>query len=225
MLNEYLLWHILFFNSYGNTVQTKSQDGKPRPFIHPFLQVWGLALGQCLFLIMFLICKAYAYCTHGSYYSGRSCVNPLIHGVASLMNVIIYSLIFGGLTLTSASSYQMLYGSNLIFTSLSQRFLMRKSMSWLKWLAVCLLIGKLLNLCYIHVKNACNSNLILLVGSITVGSVPIFLSLGMEGLFSLIISTVLLVLIGFFKVSFENALDGIAQLKNSPELIGIELGL
>ena len=56
-------------------------------------------------------------------------------------------------------------------------------------------------------------------------SVPIFLSLGMEGLFSLIITTVLLVLIGFFKVSFENALDGIAQLKNSPELIGIELGL
>ena len=56
-------------------------------------------------------------------------------------------------------------------------------------------------------------------------SVPIFLSLGMEGLFSLVITTVLLILIGFFKVSFEDALDGIAQLKNSPELIGIELGL
>ena len=56
-------------------------------------------------------------------------------------------------------------------------------------------------------------------------SVPIFLSLGMEGLFSLIITTVLLVLIGFFKVSFEDALDGIAQLKNSQKLIGIELGM
>ena len=144
MLNEYLHSSTLIFNSYGNTVQTKGQNGKP--FIHPFLQVWGLAFGQCLFLIMFLGCKAYAYCTHGSYYSGRSCVNPLIHGVASLMNVIICSLIFGGLTLTSASSYQMLYGSNLIFTCMSQRFLMRRSMSWLKWLAVCLLIGKLLNL-------------------------------------------------------------------------------
>ena len=56
-------------------------------------------------------------------------------------------------------------------------------------------------------------------------SVPIFLSLGMEGLFSLVITTVLLILIGFFKVSFEDALDGIAQLKNNPQLIGIELGI
>ena len=137
-------------------------------------------------------------------------------------------------------------------------------MSWLKWLAVCLLIGKLFRVVD-KSKISSNSNQFLSVGSITVGisgkddtiaknaivgnlivflamilsevklifeekfirqrSVPIFLSLGMEGLFSLIITTVLLVLIGFFKVSFEDALDGIAQLKNSQKLIGIELGM
>ena len=135
----------------------------------------------------------------------------------------------------------------------------------MKWLAVCLLIGKLLNMYVSYTKDTSDSNFILSVGSITVGisgkddtiaknaivgnlivflamilsevklifeekfirqrSVPIFLSLGMEGLFSLIITTVLLVLIGFFKVSFEDALDGIAQLKNSQKLIGIELGM
>ena len=37
---------------WGDEQKSKGIDGHERPFLHPFLQAWGLALGEMLFLII-----------------------------------------------------------------------------------------------------------------------------------------------------------------------------
>ena len=48
-----------------------------------------------------------------------------------------------GLYLTSASSYQMLRGSVIIFTGLASRIFLRKKLHWYKWLGMFVILGGL----------------------------------------------------------------------------------
>ena len=50
------------------------------------------------------------------------------------------SLLYVGLSLTSASSYQMIRGSTIIFTGLASRVFLRKHLFWYKWLGMLIIL-------------------------------------------------------------------------------------
>ena len=70
---------------------------------------------------------------------------------ASLMHVISRMLIFIALTFTSASSYQMLSGSNLIFTCILSRIFLHKKLKLVKWIGVLVILGKIINLMIVRI--------------------------------------------------------------------------
>ena len=50
------------------------------------------------------------------------------------------SLLYVGLSLTSASSYQMIRGSTIIFTGLASRVFLRKHLFWYKWVGMLIIL-------------------------------------------------------------------------------------
>jgi drug/metabolite transporter (DMT)-like permease len=61
----------------------------------------------------------------------------------AILDVCATSSMYVGLYLTSASSYQMLRGSVIIFTGLASRFFLRKKLHWYKWLGMFVILGGL----------------------------------------------------------------------------------
>merc|ERR1711962_1016067 len=61
----------------------------------------------------------------------------------AICDVSATSAVYVGLYLTSASSYQMLRGSVIIFTGLASRFFLRKKLHWYKWLGMFVILGGL----------------------------------------------------------------------------------
>lgn len=109
-----------------NTLSTKwadqqeaiGSDGQKRSFDHPFLQAVGMFIGELTCLVVFAIIR----CTHrqappqeGDQPRG---FNPLIFLPAALCDMCGTSIMYIGLNLTYASSFQMLRGAVIIFTAL-----------------------------------------------------------------------------------------------------------
>lgn len=61
----------------------------------------------------------------------------------AVCDVTATSAMYVGLYLTSASSYQMLRGSVIIFTGLASRIFLRKKLHWYKWLGMFVILGGL----------------------------------------------------------------------------------
>merc|ERR1711992_282458 len=61
----------------------------------------------------------------------------------AICDVSATSAMYVALYLTSASSYQMLRGSVIIFTGLASRFFLRKKLNWYKWLGMFVILGGL----------------------------------------------------------------------------------
>ena len=145
---------ILFFNksyhSYGDKLKSKGSDGIVRNFRHPVLQVWALTFAEflCLFLLPIIsVYKIYVKSTlnvNNNLPSSEQFTSYTIwiFAPAAIMHVISRFLIFLSLTFTSASSYQMLWCANLIFTCVFSRLFLHKTLSVVKWLAVFLIFGK-----------------------------------------------------------------------------------
>ncbi|XP_048733846.1 solute carrier family 35 member F6-like isoform X2 [Ostrea edulis] len=111
-----------------NTLSTKwadkqdavGRDGKKHSFDHPFLQAVGMFLGEFSCLIAFQIIKLYHRVRHPDREQnlGNQSFNPLIFLPAALCDMCGTSLMYIGLNLTYASSFQMLRGAVIIFTAL-----------------------------------------------------------------------------------------------------------
>lgn len=138
-----------------NTLSTKWADREsakgtndiPHGFDHPFFQAVGMFLGEMMCMVVFLV----MYC------SGRHTTirpreerfiglgyNPLIFLPASICDMCATSLMYIGLNLTYASSFQMLRGAVIIFTALlSVAFLGRtiKAQMWVGIVGVILGLG------------------------------------------------------------------------------------
>nr|XP_006819219.1 PREDICTED: solute carrier family 35 member F6-like [Saccoglossus kowalevskii] len=120
-----------------NTLSTKwadelTADGEPgslsnRHFDHPFFQAVGMFIGEmtCLLVFKFMVC--YRRTKNIPVDIGEQNFSPFVMMPASLCDMTGTSLMYLGLTLTSASSYQMLRGAVIIFTGmLSVGFLNQK---------------------------------------------------------------------------------------------------
>merc|ERR1719347_1761083 len=69
--------------------------------------------------------------------------NPLIFLPPALCDMTATSLQYIGLTLTYASSFQMLRGAVIIFTGILSKIFLRRSLAWFKWTGMLFVIGGL----------------------------------------------------------------------------------
>ncbi|XP_015122023.1 solute carrier family 35 member F6 [Diachasma alloeum] len=118
---------------YADKQIVAGEDGQPRHFNHPFMQSSFMFLGEMLCLLTFKI--AYLYYKRknddsaetSALTKGNKNFNPFILLIPAACDMIATSIMYVGLNLTYASSFQMLRGSVIVFTGfLSMGFLDRK---------------------------------------------------------------------------------------------------
>lgn len=124
----------------------KSKDGIIRKFEHPFLQADILFLGEILCMIIFLIIyytlkrRQDGSVEENTITKGSRTFNPLILWPASLFDMIGTCLMFFGLTMTTASSAQMLRGSVIIFTALLSLCILKRRIKIYEWIGIVLIV-------------------------------------------------------------------------------------
>lgn len=105
-------------------------EGNSHPFDHPFLQATGMFLGElsCLFVFFCVQCRQRNEPELMESFESRTTkFNWFVFLPASLCDMFATSIMYVGLNLTYASSFQMLRGAVVIFTALlSVAFLGRK---------------------------------------------------------------------------------------------------
>ncbi|XP_037041338.1 solute carrier family 35 member F6 [Bradysia coprophila] len=117
---------------WADNLSAAGSDGQVRQFEHPFVQACFMFLGEMLCLLAF---KAFYY-YYRSKRDGSEDVNQLVKGnrtfnpfilfVPAMCDMIATSIMYVGLNLTYASSFQMFRGSVIIFVGiLSVAFLNR----------------------------------------------------------------------------------------------------
>ncbi|XP_055550587.1 solute carrier family 35 member F6 [Wyeomyia smithii] len=121
---------------WADFIQSESSDGQVRHFEHPFVQAWAMFLGEFLCLLTFKVFYYYLRRKNdGSedrddLVRGNREFSPFILFVPAMCDMIATSIMYVGLNLTYASSFQMLRGSVIIFVGvLSVAFLNRTLVS------------------------------------------------------------------------------------------------
>ena len=135
----------------------ESSDGKQRPFRHPFLQACGMFVGEMMCMVAYKLVKFYrnrrAQNSSGIQVQNdeqeeqvqqqpRS-YNPFIFLPPALCDMTATSIQYIGLTLTYASSFQMLRGAVIIFTGLLSMIFLRKRLAVYRWVGIIFVIAGL----------------------------------------------------------------------------------
>jgi len=139
-----------------NTLSTKwadkmtsvGSDGTARLFIHPFFQATSMFLGELLCLIAFKLMLFYKKRRSGELgdvvplVQGNQQFNPVIFLPAAMCDMIATSVMYVGLNMTFASSFQMLRGSVIVFTGIFSIMFLDKVLKCVQWLGiVTILVG------------------------------------------------------------------------------------
>ena len=118
---------------WSYNLKSRANDiSEPEFFRHPYLQTWGMFLGQSLCLLVLLrgqenkngpqnggdIEAAYKVGSPGQMQK----FNPFILLPAAMLDLCGTSIMYVGLTMTSVSSFQMLRGSVIVFTGMLSRY-------------------------------------------------------------------------------------------------------
>ncbi|KAI4491113.1 hypothetical protein M0802_010423 [Mischocyttarus mexicanus] len=133
---------------YADIQVVAGQDGVPRKFNHPFMQSSFMFLGEILCLIIFKI----AYC----YYSrkdvndgsvdnnvltkGSRNFNPLILFIPAMCDMLATSIMYVGLNMTYASSFQMLRGAVIVFTGILSIGFLNRTFGGREWTGIVFVI-------------------------------------------------------------------------------------
>jgi len=145
---------------WADLLTSPSTDGKPRGFRHPFLQACGMFLGEMLCMVAFYLVKCYrekkrqrelSYLRLESNQTQmnentveqETPFNPLIFLPPALCDMTATSIQYIGLTLTYASSFQMLRGAVIIFTGILSTIVFRRRLEWFRWTGMIFVIGGL----------------------------------------------------------------------------------
>ncbi|KAF6016696.1 SLC35F6 [Bugula neritina] len=161
---QFFLSGLMLITGSINTLSTKWADtsngtGNPyygekyadlRRFDHPFLQSVGMFLGEfsCLlvFKIAFLMAKRKAESGQevsvglSKLIDGNQSFNPLVFWPAALCDMCGTTLMYIGLNMTDASSFQMLRGAVIVFTALLSVIFLRKIITNQMWLGILFVI-------------------------------------------------------------------------------------
>ncbi|KAF2897995.1 hypothetical protein ILUMI_08179 [Ignelater luminosus] len=109
---------------WADSLDSKSRDGTIRKFDHPFFQASCMFLGECLCFIMFkLLYKIFSRRADGSedvheLTKGNRNFSPFKLLIPAMCDMTATSLMYIGLNLTYASSFQMFRGAVIVFVGL-----------------------------------------------------------------------------------------------------------
>ncbi|XP_065333203.1 solute carrier family 35 member F6 [Cloeon dipterum] len=154
---QVLLAVVMVVTGSINTLSTKwadkmtsvGSDGVDRPFVHPFLQACGMFMGEILCLVAF---KIIYWCTmrrgdtsesEMTILRGNQNFNPFIFLPPAMCDMTATSIMYIGLNLTYASSFQMLRGSVIIFTGLLSVAFLERVLKWREWSGIGFIISGL----------------------------------------------------------------------------------
>ena len=94
-------------------------------------------LGEMLCMFVYLI---YIYCNKKELEmeedKDKPKPNPLLFLPPALCDVTATSMMYVGLNLTSASQFQMLRGSIMIFVGIFSKIFLKKQMEWFRWVGM-----------------------------------------------------------------------------------------
>ena len=132
-----------YLGRYSDIQVSEGKNGTTKPFRHPFLQCWGLTLGEFSCLFIFFIGNILKKSETEVQEQNKSAFNPFLFLPASILHTISRSFMYIALTQTTASSFQIICGCNLIFTCVLSRIFLKGILSWTKWIGVfIIIIGK-----------------------------------------------------------------------------------
>lgn len=212
-----------------NTLSTKWADtlfavgrdhGEPRKFNHPFVQSWFMFVGEFLCLIVF---KFFYYASTRrrivvediTYLRGNQDFSCFLFLIPALLDMTATSMMYIGLVLTYASSFQMLRASSIVFVALLSTTFVGRQLTGKNWMGILLIICGLSVVGLADVSSD-NSNrdvnslitgdLLIIISQIIAAcqivyeekyvvakDVPPLLAVGLEGLFGLLAVTFLFV--------------------------------
>jgi len=144
---------------WADTMKSESTDGKSRPFAHPFLQACGMFIGEMSCMVAFYIVRWYnqrkrrreaardgdapVEPADRSESGSETSFSPFVFLPPALCDMTATSVQYIGLTLTYASSFQMLRGAVIIFTGILSTVFLRRRLEWFRWLGIVFVIGGL----------------------------------------------------------------------------------
>eukprot|EP00055_Hartaetosiga_balthica_P009926 m.40880 g.40880 ORF g.40880 m.40880 type:complete len:379 (+) comp6957_c2_seq1:53-1189(+) len=210
-------------------------------FDHPFVQALCMFLGEFACLLVFKLLRG-INSARGKKNVPVKDFNPLIFLLPALCDCTATSAMYVGLTLTYASQFQMLRGAVVIFTGLLSKFWLKNKLKNYHWLGmvfvliglVCVGLAAMLGgSSGTQARNPLIGDVIIICAQVIVAvqmvveekfvgkyEVPPLLAVGWEGVFGMIIMSVLSMI--FFYIpgpragkSFENFNDAFFQIQNS----------
>lgn len=101
-----------------------TEGGEPKLFDHPFVMAGTMFFGECLCLLWFRAREAFCSRPRSQASRDKRLGKHLPFSAFALpacCDLVGTSVMYVGLTLTSASTYQMLRGSSIIFTVCCKR--------------------------------------------------------------------------------------------------------
>jgi len=141
----------------ADNVRAENSDGEVVKFNHPFFQANVMMLGECLCMVVYLI-----YWLSGglekkpivkdteeigeeaeesvSEAAGLGNPSPFLFLPPALCDVTATSMMYVGLTMTSAAQFQMLRGSIMIFVGLLSVVFLKKRLEWFRWTGMAVVV-------------------------------------------------------------------------------------
>lgn len=127
---------------WADITESFGRDGTKRVFNHPFLQSVAMFLGELSCLLAYKL--LYLYYKRKDYtedqlppsISGTHSFNPLIFLPPAICDMTATSLMYIGLNLTYASSFQMLRGALIIFTGLLSVAFLNRRLKPYEWFGI-----------------------------------------------------------------------------------------
>jgi len=144
---------------WADKMTSENTAGKKVNFNHPFLQACGMFLGEMLCMVAYYIVKAYKKRRNRHNIEAlseeeegqeRPKFNPFIFFPPALCDMTATSIQYIALTLTYASSFQMLRGAVIIFTGLLSRLALGRKLQPYRWLGIFFVI------CGLCIVGACD---------------------------------------------------------------------
>jgi len=224
---------------WADRLKSKNSEGKLKHFNHPFLQACGMFVGEfsCMyaFFILYIIFKRIGgqeRVQRSNLTAGNTRFNPLIFFPPAMCDMIGTSTMYVGLTLTYASSFQMLRGAVIVFTGIFSMVFLRRKLNLRQWAGIILVI---VGLALVGVSDLLNGGTgdhttsdiligdLLIIGSQVIvaiqmvveekfvgsSNVPPLMAVGCEGLFGFVVLTILLIPMYYIHVN--------ATFSSSPE--------
>ncbi|CAK1588263.1 unnamed protein product [Parnassius mnemosyne] len=137
---------------WADKLESKGSNGEIRAFNHPFLQAATMFLGEIMCLVTFKMVYFKTRNTGGhSLTHGNQNFNPFILMPAAMFDLIGTSIMYIGLTLTYASSFQMFRGSIILFVAVFSMTFLNRQIITREWAGI---IGVLLGLVIVGATDA-----------------------------------------------------------------------